>query len=60
MASITDRLLAAVGVKKLDPVCGMYIRPAEAAATSQHEGRIVYFCAAGCKEDFDADPSRYA
>lgn len=43
-----------------DPVCEMEIRPEEAAATSQYQGRTYYFCAPGCKQEFDRHPERYA
>src|SRR5574337_891622 len=42
-----------------DPVCGMTIDEADAAATSRHDGRTIYFCAARCKEKFDAAPEKY-
>ncbi|MSQ32821.1 MAG: YHS domain-containing protein [Dehalococcoidia bacterium] len=42
-----------------DPVCGMVIPIADAAATGQHAGRTVYFCAAGCKERFDRAPDTF-
>jgi len=42
-----------------DPVCGMEIDPTEAAATSDYEGTIYYFCAVGCKEQFDANPAKF-
>jgi YHS domain-containing protein len=42
-----------------DPVCGMEIDPNEAAGTSEYEGTTYYFCAEGCKNDFDADPAKY-
>src|SRR5574341_2000327 len=42
-----------------DPVCGMTIQEAEAAATSRYDGQTIYFCAIGCKEKFDAAPERY-
>ncbi len=42
-----------------DVVCGMMIDPATAAATSQYKSATYYFCAAGCKQDFDADPEKY-
>jgi YHS domain-containing protein len=42
-----------------DPVCGMDVDPASAAATSEHAGATYYFCAVGCKEAFDADPQKY-
>ena len=43
----------------LDPVCGMEVDPATAAADREHEGRRYYFCSAGCAEKFQADPSEY-
>ena len=42
-----------------DPVCGMTFPPEEAKATSEHGGETIYFCSAGCKRKFDADPERY-
>ncbi len=42
-----------------DPVCGMEIEAAKAAGASIHDGKTYYFCAAACKEAFDADPSKY-
>ncbi len=60
MASIMDRVMLVLGRKTLDPVCGMSIRPSDAAATSEYEGRTIYFCASGCKEQFDANPAQYA
>ena len=42
-----------------DPVCGMTVTPAS-PHTLVHEGRPVYFCAAGCKIRFAADPGRYS
>jgi len=43
----------------LDPVCGMEVDPATAAASQEHDGRRYYFCSAGCAEKFQADPSEY-
>ncbi len=42
-----------------DPVCGMTVDPARAAATAEHEGKRYYFCCAGCVAKFKADPQRY-
>ena len=42
-----------------DPVCGMVVNRAGAAATSQYAGRTVYFCALGCKERFDRAPEQF-
>ena len=45
--------------KTTDPVCGMLIDIADAAAMSIHKGRFIYFCNSACKEKFDADPEKY-
>ena len=42
-----------------DVVCGMMIDPATAAAMSTYKGASYYFCAPGCKTDFDAAPEKY-
>ena len=42
-----------------DPVCGMDVDPATAAGKSEHNGKTYYFCATGCKQKFDANPSQY-
>lgn len=44
----------------LDPVCGMTVDVAKARHVSVHNGMAVYFCAAGCKSAFEADPDKYA
>ncbi len=43
-----------------DPVCGMEVDEAKAAATATYEGKTYYFCATGCKKEFEANPSKYA
>ncbi len=48
------------GIEKvIDPVCGMKIDPARAAATREHDGQTFFFCSTGCAKTFDADPHRY-
>jgi len=42
-----------------DPVCGMEVQEATAAATSVYEGATYYFCNPGCKKTFDDDPVKY-
>ncbi len=42
-----------------DPVCGMDVDPATAAAKSEYKGQTYYFCAPGCKREFDANPEQY-
>ena len=41
-----------------DPVCGMTV-DRSAAVTSEWRGQTYYFCGAGCKGRFDADPEAY-
>ncbi|MGV9005587.1 MAG: heavy metal translocating P-type ATPase [Brevundimonas sp.] len=48
------------GGRVKDPVCGMTVDPATTAHRAEHEGRAVYFCSAGCRTRFMADPDRYA
>ncbi len=43
-----------------DPVCGMEVDEDTAPATSEYEGRAFYFCAPGCKREFDSNPEQYA
>lgn len=43
-----------------DPVCGMDVDETNARATSEHAGRTYYFCAPGCKREFDSNPEKYA
>ncbi|MBP0579943.1 heavy metal translocating P-type ATPase [Labrys sp. LIt4] len=52
-----DHAGAHSGVK--DPVCGMEVDPAAARHSLRHEGRPYYFCSAGCKSKFEAEPGRY-
>jgi len=42
-----------------DPVCGMDVDPHTAKFRADHGGRTYYFCAAGCRTKFIADPERY-
>jgi Cu+-exporting ATPase len=42
-----------------DPVCGMQVDERTAAGSSIFEGSTFYFCSAGCKKKFDANPSGY-
>jgi len=42
-----------------DPVCGMAVDPATNRNRADHDGRAFYFCCAGCKAKFLADPDRY-
>ncbi len=43
-----------------DPVCGMLVRPEEAAAQRAIQGRTYYFCSEACVAKFDQAPQQYA
>jgi len=42
-----------------DPVCGMTVIPATAKHQADHNGKSYFFCCAGCRTKFLADPHRY-
>jgi YHS domain-containing protein len=42
-----------------DLVCGMEVDPKSAAAMSEYQGKLYYFCSRGCKASFDKHPERY-
>lgn len=50
---------AQAAAKVTDPVCGMQIEPAKAAAKSQYKGQTYYFCSDHCKRKFDAAPESF-
>ncbi len=43
----------------LDPVCGMSVDPHTAKHRYDYKGHTYYFCAAGCRTKFAADPQKY-
>jgi len=45
--------------KVTDPVCGMKVDPARAAASFVHAQNTFYFCSKGCAARFQADPETY-
>ena len=45
--------------KAKDPVCGMMVDPHTTEHKAEHGGRPYYFCSAGCRSKFLADPDRY-
>jgi Cu+-exporting ATPase len=42
-----------------DPVCGMEVRPEDAAGSYQYQGRQFYFCNQSCLEKFKANPKAF-
>jgi len=45
--------------KVTDPVCHMTFPPEKAAAKTEYEGVVYYFCHPNCKRKFLAEPARY-
>ena len=43
----------------IDPVCGMTVDPHTAKHRAEHHGHPYYFCSAGCRTKFVADPQKY-
>jgi Cu+-exporting ATPase len=43
----------------IDPVCGMSVDPHTAKHRADYHGQPYYFCSAGCKTKFTADPEKY-
>ncbi len=52
-------LKAASIVTEKDPVCGMDVDPAHAAASETYEGKTYYFCTTHCRDAFKAQPEKY-
>jgi P-type Cu+ transporter len=42
-----------------DPVCGMTVDPAKSTHRHAHDGHDYFFCCAGCRGKFAADPEKY-
>ncbi len=43
----------------LDPVCGMDVETTGALYVLEHEAQTYFFCCAGCRASFAADPAQY-
>jgi Cu+-exporting ATPase len=48
------------GKTATDPVCGMKVDPLKTVHRMERAGETVYFCSAGCRSKFEADPAKYA
>lgn len=55
----TEAALADSAHRVEDPVCGMMVDPHTTEHKVEHAGRPYYFCSAGCRSKFTADPERY-
>ena len=43
-----------------DPICGMQVNEASAAAKTEYGGKTYYFCSPACKATFEKNPEKYA
>ncbi len=43
----------------IDPVCGMTVDPNTTTLKAEHGGHPYYFCSAGCRTKFIANPAKY-
>jgi len=50
---------APAGATERDPVCGMTVDPHTAKHRHVHHGQPYYFCSAGCRTKFIAEPNKY-
>lgn len=48
-----------VSKMETDPVCKMKVDPKTAKFTTDYKGKTYYFCAPGCKKEFEKDPEKY-
>jgi len=49
----------AAPAEAVDPVCGMTVAADDASYPLVHDGVTYYFCRAGCRRAFEADPAAY-
>src|ERR1700761_1008846 len=54
-----DRPAVAPAGTSRDPVCGMTVDPATAKHHAEQAGQDFYFCSAGCRGKFVANPGNY-
>jgi len=47
------------GVREKDPVCGMTVDPAKAAAKQEFRGNTYYFCSKRCADRFAKEPENF-
>jgi len=43
----------------IDPICKMEVDEKTAKYKSEYKGKTYYFCAPGCKKEFDEYPEKY-
>lgn len=51
---------AAAPAKGHDPICGMTVTVRDTTPKAEYQGKTWWFCCEGCRDEFLADPARYA
>jgi len=54
-----DAATPAAPAEAVDPVCGMTVAAGKSSYPLEHEGVTYYFCSAGCRREFEADPAAH-
>jgi len=44
----------------VDPVCQMEVDPDTTTPKAEYQGKTYYFCAPGCKVQFEKNPEKYS
>ncbi|HYX52462.1 MAG TPA: XdhC family protein [Candidatus Limnocylindrales bacterium] len=52
-------MLTVLNTEALDPICKMTVDTTKAKHKSEYHGKWFYFCCAGCKQKFEAQPEQY-
>jgi putative ABC transport system ATP-binding protein len=52
---LEDGRLKTLHALERDPTCGMLVDPAHAPASLDREGRRLFFCSSGCRDEFLAN-----
>jgi len=55
---LEDGQFKAIVERAEDPVCQMSV-DRETAISAEYQGKVYYFCAKGCRDEFLADPARF-
>ncbi len=51
--------LPVINQEAKDLVCGMTVNTSKAKYQTEYQGKVFYFCCAGCKQTFEKSPQRY-
>jgi xanthine dehydrogenase accessory factor len=55
----TSSALPVINTEAKDPICGMTVDQTKAKYKAEFQGKMFYFCCAGCKQTFEQEPQRY-